>query len=275
MSARDASGFFGTTVRAFRGSSFLMTERRFAARDRVPQHEHARAYVNVLIAGGFRERSGREERDCLAHAVLVYPRGMRHSSEYFARDSHCIVVELDDSWSNLGAFDAPRIVHGGAVAAIGERLHAESMLIDDATDMAIEGCLLSLCAAMHRRAQPDDRAAPWLRRACERIDDAPHERPSIAQLAAEAGVHPAHFARAFRQRYGCSVGTYMRAARLRLVRELIASGRPLAEVAIEAGFTDQSHFTRAFRNAEGMTPAAFQRHARSAPRMFGGYKTRP
>lgn len=260
MSARDHSGFFGTTVTAWRGPTFLMTERRFAARDRVPRHEHARAYVNVLLEGGFRERSGNDERECHAHALLVYPQGMRHSSEYLGRESRCLVFELDEHWLDVGrgVFDQPRHFHGGAVAAIGERLHAESLILDDVSDVAIEGSLLALIAAVHRHAAREDAAAPWLRRARERIDDGPARRWSIAQLAAEAGVHPAHFARAFRKRHGCTIGAYMRAARLRMARELIAAGQPLAEVAIASGFTDQSHFTRAFRVAEGMTPGSFR-----------------
>jgi AraC-like DNA-binding protein len=36
-------------------------------------------------------------------------------------------------------------------------------------------------------------------------------------------------------------------------------GSPLAESAIEVGFSDQSHFTNAFRRETAMTPAAYLR----------------
>jgi AraC-like DNA-binding protein len=40
----------------------------------------------------------------------------------------------------------------------------------------------------------------------------------------------------------------------------------LAAVALDAGFTDQSHFTRVFTRLVGVTPAAFRREQRrSAP----------
>ena len=51
------------------------------------------------------------------------------------------------------------------------------------------------------------------------------------------------------------------ARRLRLqwaAQELAVDDRPLVEVAVEAGFCDQSHFTRAFGRQYGVTPARFR-----------------
>jgi AraC-like DNA-binding protein len=46
--------------------------------------------------------------------------------------------------------------------------------------------------------------------------------------------------------------------RLALAREQLASGRALAEIAIEAGFADQAHFGRLFRATFGITPARYR-----------------
>jgi AraC-like DNA-binding protein len=35
---------------------------------------------------------------------------------------------------------------------------------------------------------------------------------------------------------------------------MIAAGEPLAEIAVGAGFSDQSHFNRHFKKAFGLTP---------------------
>jgi AraC-like DNA-binding protein len=43
--------------------------------------------------------------------------------------------------------------------------------------------------------------------------------------------------------------------RLALSRTAIESGLPLAQVAAEAGFADQSHMTRQFKRAYGLTPS--------------------
>jgi AraC-like DNA-binding protein len=34
---------------------------------------------------------------------------------------------------------------------------------------------------------------------------------------------------------------------------------PIARIALDAGFADQSHFTRAFRRYAGLTPAQYRR----------------
>jgi AraC family transcriptional regulator len=47
-------------------------------------------------------------------------------------------------------------------------------------------------------------------------------------------------------------------------RQLATSALPLVEVALAAGFSDQSHFTKIFKRQMGMTPAEYQKnfHAR-------------
>jgi AraC family transcriptional regulator len=94
------------------------------------------------------------------------------------------------------------------------------------------------------------------------VRDAIHDRctanVTIRELAAIAGVHPIHLARVFRRSFACSPGEYLRRCRIEKLRELLLRDLPLAEVALEAGFNDQSAMTTAFRRATGMTPHAFR-----------------
>jgi AraC-like DNA-binding protein len=71
--------------------------------------------------------------------------------------------------------------------------------------------------------------------------------------------HPTHVARAFRREYGVTVAEYARRLRLDWAQaQLALEDAPLARIAIEAGFADQSHFTRAFRRHTGMTPGRYR-----------------
>ena len=73
------------------------------------------------------------------------------------------------------------------------------------------------------------------------------------------GVHPAHLARCFKREYGQTVGEYARALRLEWAAEQLAlDDASLAEIALGAGFADQSHFTRAFRQHAGVTPGRYR-----------------
>jgi AraC family transcriptional regulator len=70
-------------------------------------------------------------------------------------------------------------------------------------------------------------------------------------------------ARGFRKAYGCSVGAYLRWLRIvHAARRLAESDEPLAEIALEAGFADQSHFSNVFRRETGLSPSVFRREAR-------------
>lgn len=46
--------------------------------------------------------------------------------------------------------------------------------------------------------------------------------------------------------------------RLNKALELLRSGKPVNEVALETGFFDQSHFTRAFKKKFGTTPGQYE-----------------
>src|SRR3546814_13632628 len=83
---------------------------------------------------------------------------------------------------------------------------------------------------------------------------------SLESLAETAGVHPVHLAREFHRRFGCTVGHYIRQRRIEFAcHRLTASRDPLSEIAVEAGFADQSHLTNTFRRLVGMPPGRFRR----------------
>jgi AraC family transcriptional regulator len=103
----------------------------------------------------------------------------------------------------------------------------------------------------------------WLARAREMIEDRFREPLRLADLAREAGVHPAHLSRVFRQRYQEPIATCIRRLRTEWAAErLAASDEAISAIALAAGFADQSHLTRALRARTGMTPARYRREHR-------------
>ncbi|RUW95472.1 AraC family transcriptional regulator, partial [Mesorhizobium sp. M8A.F.Ca.ET.059.01.1.1] len=60
--------------------------------------------------------------------------------------------------------------------------------------------------------------------------------------------------RHFRAAFSTSPHRFLVMRRLQRARRMIAAGEPLAQIAIEAGFSDQSHFNRQFKKAFGLTP---------------------
>jgi AraC-like DNA-binding protein len=88
----------------------------------------------------------------------------------------------------------------------------------------------------------------------------------LAEIADAVGRHPVYLATSFRRAYGETIGDCVRRLRVeRARRELEQSDAPIADVALTAGFANQSHLTRTFRKVTGMTPAAYRRLSGTAP----------
>jgi AraC family transcriptional regulator len=113
---------------------------------------------------------------------------------------------------------------------------------------------------------------PWLRRAREYLREHFRQPIALCELASAAQVHPTHFAHAFRQHTGVTMGQQLRALRVEwAAQRMIATGESLASLATQAGFSDQSHFTREFRRIYGTSPAAYRRAQRQdAPATAAG-----
>ena len=104
-----------------------------------------------------------------------------------------------------------------------------------------------------------NKAAALVAQACRRIEAA-EQPPSLDDLAKAAGLSPFHFLRSFARATGLTPHAFQVQARLHLARRLILAGHPLAAVASEAGFADQSHLTRLFTRSYGTSPGAYGRN---------------
>lgn len=85
---------------------------------------------------------------------------------------------------------------------------------------------------------------------------------SVTDLAAVAGLSRAHLTRAFSAAYHMPPHVYLNAVRIAQAQKRIRLGMPLAMVALECGFADQSHLTRRFKGSVGVTPSAWRRPGR-------------
>ena len=78
------------------------------------------------------------------------------------------------------------------------------------------------------------------------------------ELESITGLTRYDVCRQFRIMFGTSPYRYLLMRRLEFARERIHRGRPLVDVAGDAGFADQAHFSRAFKSAFGLTPARYR-----------------
>jgi AraC-like DNA-binding protein len=87
---------------------------------------------------------------------------------------------------------------------------------------------------------------------------------TVADLALVAGLSRAHLTRAFTAACHMPPHVYLNTVRIARAQALIRLGTPLAAVALECGFADQSHLTRRFKGSVGVTPSAWHKMQRAA-----------
>jgi AraC family transcriptional regulator len=84
-------------------------------------------------------------------------------------------------------------------------------------------------------------------------------RLSLGDLAAVACLSPYHLSRSFKRVLGGGLQRYVMQRRLERAKTLMRrTNRPIAWIAQEAGFADQSHLTAVIRRETGVTPGQFR-----------------
>jgi AraC-like DNA-binding protein len=107
--------------------------------------------------------------------------------------------------------------------------------------------------------------AKAISRVCEYIKAHFAQNQSLEELAGVACLSPFHFHRLFVTNTGSSPHEYLIQVRIKKARELLLEGNCIADVALDAGFGDQSHFTRFFKRVVGIAPRRFvQLHTQSS-----------
>lgn len=98
------------------------------------------------------------------------------------------------------------------------------------------------------------------------IDAHLHVAPSLSDMAQLVGLSPSHFARKFRQSTGLSLRRFINRRRLcGSLEKLKDESQSLAHLALDLGFSSQSHFTRIFSGLTGMTPLTYRKQVKRTP----------
>ncbi|HEX2078913.1 MAG TPA: AraC family transcriptional regulator [Longimicrobium sp.] len=257
--------YLGHTLRAERLDGLTLTETAYPPGAALPPHAHETPYCCLVLRGGFEETLGGRTRTRRPATLIVHPAGEVHANRFGAAEGRCFNIEVGFGAERLGGlepFARPAAARDGGAAWLAQRMYREFRSMDALSPLVLEGLALALAAETGRGASAGSRGAPppWLARAAELVRDRCRTAFTLGEVAAAAGVHPTHLARAFRRHYGRTVGEYARALRVEWASARLAeSAVPLSVVALEAGFADQSHFTRVFRRATGTTPAEYRR----------------
>lgn len=267
MSQNLPCGYHPSTIlRKQKVGSFILTEKVYAPKFKLPKHTHEQACFSLVMQGSFEERYGAKSRICEPSTVLFMPAGEVHADHFLSEGSRCFHFEIAREWlASVGPKWATQHhsieFRNGIISRLIMNLYREFKLMDAFTPLAIEGLTLEMLAEVSRRQTVERGRNPpgWLRKVVELLHSRYSETLTLLTIAKEVGIHPAHLAREFRRHHGCTVGDYILKLRMESAcRSLATSRAALSEIALANGFADQSHFSRTFKRFTGMTPAVYR-----------------
>jgi AraC family transcriptional regulator len=254
--------------RALQTRSMRLTSSAYPAGAYFAPHRHAAAVVNVMLDGGFETEIGGHRLRSEPGVALIEPVEERHAHRVGIAGARTVGIEVGPHAAEelLGELrsmlDVVCRAFDQKALKLASQLAAELRATDLMAPIAAEGLALELLAMLARRRPWDEasRMPPWLRTVRDLVHDSVPYGVSIGDAAQAVGLHPVHVARVFHNVLGDSFGAYQRALRVHWAAQAIAgSDEPLADIALRAGFSDQSHFTRVFRRVIGTTPRNYRR----------------
>jgi AraC-like DNA-binding protein len=237
-----------------------------------PRHTHDQYGIGVIDSGGHASWSGRGQVEAGHGQFISVNPGEVHDGRaigdhgrswrilYFepaSLDEICtdVLEHLSATWM----FDAPVFADG----PLREKFESAFGYAAGAAQIDPMGCetaIIDLVAGLGSHATVARRpqgGAPRIHQARARMDDDPAAPLTLAQLACDSGLSRYQLIRGFTREFGLPPHAYLLQRRLALARRLIRAGRALAEVAVAAGFHDQSHLTRCFTRQFGVAPKRY------------------
>ena len=266
--------YYGEALRGRKVAGFELSERVYPPGFRTPKHTHKRALFCFVIAGNYTEEYGGRTRECTSSTLLFHPPDELHAEQFHDSGGRSFIIEIEPEWlmrlRDQGIVTQPAAgIKGGVAELLAHRLYKELAQHDEVSDLIVEGLMMELVGetlrggAMVQVNQPPR----WVEQAKELLHERFAEPLKLADIAREVSVHPVHLAQIFHKSYRCTVGDYVRRLRVeRACHDLANSELPLADIALAAGFCDQSHFTRIFKRVIGVAPSQYRNSIRAARR---------
>lgn len=174
-----------------------------------------------------------------------------------------IILDLAEEVS--GKRQAPgfsqNVVYDDEAACYLRRLHGMVMAGND--DFGKEEALLFLISLLIQNyGQPFENCIPEcseeIEKACKYMERHFAQRIYLDQICRNTGLSKSTLLRAFTRSKGITPYRYLETIRINEAKKLLAGEKPLAEVAVKTGFSDQSHFTNYFNQFIGIAPGIYR-----------------
>jgi AraC-like DNA-binding protein len=267
--------------RCFAASEFRFVH--YATRSPNPPHAHGDYVLTYIFRGSSRSRIGPSS---IIHfhpgEINLLNPGEWHRDFASTQEREGLTVGVKNDFfeslqNDIGrgerkavCFPFPKIEVGPDIRSIWESMRAEVDGDQIGREILLRSMATELMIHLLRRMtsfalQPDviridTISARWqVRRAIEFLRDNFREKFDLERIAQAAGLSKYYLERVFKRSTGLQLHTYMMMLRIDRARQLLRYTRkPIADIALDLGFSDQSHFTNSFKRLTGASPRSFQ-----------------
>ncbi|MFK0092098.1 helix-turn-helix domain-containing protein [Pseudomonas sp. NPDC090592] len=225
-------------------------------------HSHESFSIGVITGGRSTYLTGDLRIEVSAGTTVLMNPGMVHACNPIDGEPWSyLMLFVDLPWLQAQGFHLPTQTWS-ASPALYQRLLRTFADLFDASVADREGRLAALFCSLPGLLGADacvnDQGNPRLEAAAAFMRAHRSDPLSLEDICAACGLSRSYLIRAFRQRFGLTPHGYLLDQRVQLARAQLRQGRPIAEVAQEAGFADQAHLQRAFKQHLAATPGHYR-----------------
>lgn len=226
----------------------IVSKTNYVAGMYMPRHVHHLPYISLVLEGSYTKIRADGPHNLSHSMVAFHPAGEVHADCIHGSRASTLNFEFRARAlpSEFSAF------RGREIGRLSKTL-LDAVFEGANEGRAIRALVDYICSALARASAARDFIAKVHASTC--AFDCPE---SVSALARRLGIHRAHLHRVFSKACGHSLREQRARTRARLAAKLLATQLPLADIALECGYYDQSQFCRQFKKTAGMTPSTFR-----------------
>jgi AraC-like DNA-binding protein len=256
--------FGGILLSSMSHTDITVAEVEYPEAKKCRLHTHEQAFFALLLEGSYTEQFGHSTLHYQRFRLGFHPPAISHLDEVSALRTRFLIVQLSDTWMDRLVdrsrwTNAPPQLCNSHGSWLGTHLY-HAVHSAESADLLVEGTVLEMMATLVPIGRDERRQPRWVHSVLDLLHNEFTDRLTLVEIARRLDLHPIYLSRQFRKWCGQSIGDFVHRLRVCYALEQLRQVElPLSEIALQAGFSDQSQFTKAFRRYQGMTPGSVRK----------------
>lgn len=248
-------------------NEILLSEYDYLA-ERTDWHFHENPYFMYILHGNLFDVNKKCKTTCPSGSFLLLNWQEPHFNSKESTHARGFHIEFERNWFkknniDIDLWEGSKLIKNPRLHHILAKIYAEFRYADIYSNISCELLVAELCENIEKeRVYQVDKNPAWLHSLVEIVYQS-NEPFDLKSLSDELAIHPGHLSRSIPKYLSTTLGDYIRQIKIKKsIDFILASPKPLSDIAFDCGFSDQSHFTRTFKYYMSMTPKEFKKKSR-------------